>query len=79
MTFMPDEVVDNGDGTYTIPDPTSNGDWLIYDTGEGWAATHPDDGWDCLWASQQDAAAAVLGDPSNSLLAGGRTYAEVYG
>lgn len=77
---MPAEVVDNGDGTYSIPcGPPYFDNWLIYDTGHGWTATHPTDGWeDALFATPQDVAAAILGDPTNCRLFDGRTYGEVY-
>lgn len=55
----------NGDGTYTIKgDHELDGDWTLRDTGHGWAAEHPEDGFDNLWASAEDAAGAVLGDPA---------------
>lgn len=74
---MSDALVDNGDGTFTIPDALG-GDWHIYDTGEGWTSSHHEDGWvgDPRWATSEQAAAAILGDPSPTLMHGGGTYAE---
>lgn len=76
---MPSEVVDNGDGTYTIPHAVG-GDWLIYDTGSGWTASHPQDGWeDARFATAEDVANAILGDPGPCRLWDGRQYTEVFG
>jgi hypothetical protein len=61
-------VSTNADGTYSIPDGPNFpnwGVWTIRDTGHGWEATHPNDGFDgALWATANDAAGAVLGDPA---------------
>ncbi len=71
-----DDVVDNGDGTFTIVDPTDDGDWLIYDTGEGWTSAHPNDGWegDPRWADAFEASAAILGDPYATRMWSGELY-----
>lgn len=60
------EVTAKPDGTYTITgDPA--GTWVLRDTGAGWEATHPDDGFEgLLWASAEDAAHAVLGNPGTA-------------
>lgn len=71
MSYL-DEATANPDGTYTIAgDP--QGDWTLRNTGNGWIATHPcdafndfDGGPDHLWASAEDAAHAVLGDPAKA-------------
>lgn len=69
-------MADNGDGTYVIVDPTSDGDWLIYDTGEGWVGVHPEDSWEgARFATAADVAAAILGDPASCAMWGGGTYA----
>jgi hypothetical protein len=77
----------HADGTYTIvPDRPGDADWTIRDTGTGWAATHPDDGWfdqpdstPCRWATAEDAVTAVIGNPTEPGLFNGRTYQEVFG
>ena len=73
----PDVHGPHADGTYTIED----GDlapWMLRDTGRGWEATHPNDGFDGhLFATAEDAAQAVVGDPSNTVLFDGRRFAEV--
>lgn len=75
---MPAEAVANPDGTWTIPDPTSSaGDWTIYDTGEGWTATHPRDGWgDARFATATDVAVAILGTPLHCRMWDGSLYGE---
>jgi hypothetical protein len=73
-----DEVVDNGDGTYSIPDP-NGGDWMVYDTGEGWEASHPSESFGCRWPSAQEAIRAVLDNPYFCEMYGGGTYAEHVG
>lgn len=74
MNYL-DEAGLNLDGTYTIPDG-AEGFWMLRDTGNGWAATHPcdafndfDGGPDHLWALAEDAAHAVLGDPATAVRA----------
>jgi hypothetical protein len=74
-----DEVVTNGDGTFTLPDP-DGGDWLVSDTGRGWAATHPDDGFEGVtFLTAEDAIRAVLDYPGPCRLFGGGTYGETVG
>jgi hypothetical protein len=65
-----DEAIANPDGTYTIkggdgdPGTEDGGDWILRDTGHGWEAVHEYDSFGgVLWASAEDAAHAVLGDP----------------
>jgi hypothetical protein len=75
------------DGTYTIvSDVRGDADWTIRNTATGWEATHPDDGWfdqpdatPCRWATAEDAATAVIGNPTGTVLFDGRTYGEVFG
>ncbi len=52
------------DGSYTVVCPPEfGGDWTVRDTGEGWEATHPEDGFDGdLFATAGDALVAVLDD-----------------
>jgi hypothetical protein len=78
---MPAEVVDNGDGTYAIHEGGPyHGTWTIHSTCEGWVATHPTDGWyGARFATPQDVACAILGDPAPCRLFDGRLYGEVYG
>ncbi|GAA2637011.1 hypothetical protein GCM10010399_82730 [Dactylosporangium fulvum] len=74
------------DGTYSIvSDIPGDGAWVLRDTGAGWEATHPRDGWlhlpggvPCRWATAEDAAQAVLGDPADTLLVDGRRYWQVF-
>lgn len=56
----------NDDGTYTITsDFPDDPPWTLRDTGAGWEPTHPDDGFEgTLFATAEDAAGAVLGDPA---------------
>lgn len=68
------EVTRNGDGSYTIaggpgdPRTEDGGDWTLLDTGDGWEATHEFDGFPfgMRWATAEDAAHAVLGDPATA-------------
>jgi hypothetical protein len=66
------------DGSYTSVCPSEfGGDWTIRDTGEGWEATHPRDGFDCpLFLTAGDALAAVLGDPGRCRLFDGGTVSD---
>lgn len=73
MNILNDSSVrTNPDGTYTIADGPEfpghlRGEWTIRDTGQGWEAVHPHDGFDGdLFASAVDAATAVLGDPADA-------------
>jgi hypothetical protein len=70
-------VIANVDGTYTITGDVDDsyaydGPWTVRDTGAGWIAEHPRDGFDDdpFFATAGDAINAVLGDP---------TYARRYG
>lgn len=75
------------DGTYTIvSDIRGDADWTLRDTGAGWEATHPDDGWfdepggePCRWGTAAEAVTAVIGNPLDTRLFSGRTYGEVFG
>lgn len=73
MSYL-DEASANPDGTYTIkggpgdPRCEDGGDWTLRDTGHGWEAVHEFDSFEgVLWASAEDAAHAVLGDPATAL------------
>lgn len=76
-TYLSDPaVIANPDGSYSIPDPAHFdgwGVWTLRDTGEGWTATHPHDGFNAddptdvpRWATAEDAAHAVLDDPTTA-------------
>ncbi len=71
-------VRDNGDGTYTLADEDGRitpDCWRIKPVGAGWRAVVPGDGFgDSLFATAGDAIGAVLGDPAESRVVGGKLW-----
>jgi hypothetical protein len=73
-------VRDNGDGTWTLADEDGcvhSGCWRITPRDGGFrAASHDDNFGATLFATPGDAVGAVLGDPAESRVVGGRLWTQ---